>query len=424
MTTYFCCCGGTPPPPPPIGACCYSLNTPSGPIMVCEDNIQCSDCARKSQYYFCYPNQTCANIDCPDPPTTTSSTTTTPCPCPFSNCGEGCGPFRFCDEGQFFDCVDCECKDGFTTTTSTTTTSTTSTTTTSSTTSTTTTACPCATENCGCPYGPFVQCGDGQIFDCDVCQCVVGVTSTTSSTTTTTSSTTTTTTTTSSTTSTTEAPESPEVIICCCYDVTGDPTLISCSETDAEGCDNNHDIPGQKCKAYLKGSTKTGGGIGDIYNSCLDCPDSVVFTTTSTTIAPTSVWCIECDDPTPCDPDRYGEDAEYIGRKCVKYPPGHTCADGPTYSMNICRYAWLAPCQGCSGDPPEDPCEDAGCTYTKQEQTVAGLPGVYVYVLTNDTCERPCFPCPSQPCQYIGPGGGPVGPGSPDTITRACGYCW
>lgn len=114
-------------------------------------------------------------------------------------------------------------------------------------------------------------------------------------TTTTTSAPATTTTTSGPTTTTTSAPtttEAPDVIICCCYSDNPPFDLISCTETDIAGCANNHATPGQKCKSYLKGSDKQ-GGIGDIWNSCLDCPDSDAFTTTSTP-PPKPFACVIC----------------------------------------------------------------------------------------------------------------------------------
>ena len=134
-------------------------------------------------------------------------------------------------------------------------------------------------------------CADAAIFQCPSCDspgvCTTTTTATPTTTTTATPTTTQapTTTTVAPTTTTTEAP----VIICCCYsDV--DLSLISCTETDLAGCATNSATPGQKCKSYVKGSDKPGGGIGDIYNSCLDCPDPDVNTTTTTTNRCPSTW--------------------------------------------------------------------------------------------------------------------------------------
>ena len=519
--------------------------------MVCEDNIQCSDCARKSQFYYCYPNQTCANIECPDPPTTTSSTTTTACPCPFANCGPGCGPFRFCPAGKYFDCVDCECKEGTTLPPFTSTTTQTTTTTTSTTTSTTTTtACPCPVTNCGCPYGPTVNCGDGKIFDCDLCECIEpptcppygnnpfignspnrtysecnepcrmfcmkienpfgegfiyewrnveafppgigpscgcpadepdvsqvdeddenycycvyggfmlfggewvpqvrhgqdctaeytenstgqattlvdGKCGTTypPTTTTLTSTTTTSTTITTTTSSTTSNTEAPEVIICCCYDMTGLPTLISCSETDRQGCDTNSAIPGQKCKAHLKGSPKS-GGIGDIWNSCLDCPDT--FTTTSTTtLSPDGpLGCIKCDEEQPCESPPYVSGETHIPRIC-RSPSGGTCPPDFEPINAHCSQILLMACKYC--EELGVGCE-GGCTYEcKGGQGPASIP---MWQLVSDTCKegnmddavnKDCT-CRDVPCGPLGFGDGrcdSVG----ERMSSGCGshFCW
>jgi len=144
-------------------------------------------------------------------------------------------------------------------------------------------------------------CDDATFFTCKSCDdsgpCTTTTTATPTTTTTATPTTTTTqapTTTTTTgaptTTTTTEAP----VIICCCYS-DADSSLISCTETDSAGCATNSAIPGQSCKSYVKGSNKPGGGIGDIFNSCLDCPDPDVNTTTTTTTpAPELGCCRDC----------------------------------------------------------------------------------------------------------------------------------
>lgn len=142
-------------------------------------------------------------------------------------------------------------------------------------------------------------CADVTNFQCRSCDSPGPCTTTTTATPTTTTTIAPTTTTTQAPTTTTVAPtttttEAP-VIICCCYS-DADSSLISCTETDFAGCATNNATPGQSCKSYLKGSNKPGGGIGDIFNSCLDCPDPDVNTTTTTTTpAPALGCCRVCD---------------------------------------------------------------------------------------------------------------------------------
>ena len=448
--TYFCCCGGTPPPPPPIGACCYVVNG----VMVCENNISCNDCARKSQYYYCYPGKTCAQVTCPDPPTTTSSTTTTACPCPFSNCGTDCGPFRFCPAGQYFDCAACVCVPGTTTTpcpcnfieccdtatrysdcgllnpdcklncdtcecegdcdppSTTTTTST----------STTTTLCPCPVANCGCPYGPTINCGDGEVFDCDVCECVEGITTT--STTTTSSTTTTTsdpTTTTTTTTTTTEAPTTtttsePDPQKCCCYH---NSQYVDC-----------HDLPaGQSCDQFSVGTIQCKQYDGLCSGN--DCPQVILTSTTTTTIGPDGPkGCIKCDEPQPCPSPPYEEGAESISRICTS-PSDGTCPPGYDPINVSCATILLAPCQTCEGFG-EFGCK-GGCTY-ECKGAPDGLPSIPMWQLVSDTCEEGdmtgsvCLDCscPDSPC---GPAGGRLTQCDQSQIgqTRGdgcCGFCF
>ena len=200
-------------------------------------------------------------------------------------------------------------------------------------------------------------CDNATGFVCKSCDTSGPCTTTTTATPTTTTTATPTTTTTQAPTTTTVAPtttttEAP-VIICCCYsDV--DLSLISCTETDFAGCATNSATPGQKCKSYVKGSDKPGGGIGDIFNSCLDCPDPDVNTTTTTTTSGPRLGCCRvCDDC--CGAGTFTQDV--LEEDC----------DGD-WSADCFITAILAPCcatshcpdvscQDCFDDPedPEDP---------------------------------------------------------------------
>ena len=183
-------------------------------------------------------------------------------------------------------------------------------------------------------------CADVTNFQCSSCDSPgpCNTTTTTSAPTTTTTSAPTTTTTSAPTTTTTEV---PEVIICCCYSDSSPFELVSCTETDAAGCDANNATPGQRCKRSLKGSSKP-GGIGDIWNSCLDCAESdPPTTTTTTTSGPTLGCCRTCDDC--CGAGTFTQDV--LEEDC----------DGD-WSSDCFISAFLAPCCATSH------CPDTNCS--------------------------------------------------------------